>query len=354
MTRKLRLHLQPKQHFNEEQRIILQHLWNINANRGRETQLSIHKFAKLNGSPYTTIHRELLRGMDGKPFRDKIKKQWFYPEYNAEKAQADADEKNAQKGAPMKMTNQIASAFKHHVLELGKSPEHARHDMLEEGHENLPCTRSFYHHIDHGDIGVLRGQTPYRPAAKRKSKPPVQRAKKGLANRSIEERPPEVATRTEPGHWEMDTIVSCVGGKGGLLVLTERMTRFTLFVRLSAITADAVRKALRRLIRAGTLKTVRSITTDNGAEFLDSTALERLFKSLNETLNMYYTHAYAAWEKGTVENVNRHVRRCFPKGTDFSRVPPGAIVAMQDFINSIPRTYTLKGLSAHEAFFSAA
>ena len=103
MTRKLRLHHQPKQHFNEEQRIILQRLWNDNANRGRETMLSIREFAKANGYPYATIRRELQRGMDGKPFRDKIKKQWFYPEYNAEKAQADADGKNAQKGAPMKI-----------------------------------------------------------------------------------------------------------------------------------------------------------------------------------------------------------------------------------------------------------
>jgi IS30 family transposase len=292
--------------------------------------------------------------MEGKIFFDKIKNEWFYPEYSAQKAQADANEKNAQKGTAMKMTAQHAKAFKHHVVELGKSPEHARHDMIAEGHQNLPCTRSFYYHIDHGDIGVLRGQTPYHPDAKRKTKKTVKRAKKGLANLSIEERPPEVAERVEFGHWEMDTIVSCVGGKGGLLALTERMTRFCLFVRLPALTAQAVRKALRKLIRAGTLKTVRSITTDNGAEFLDSAALQRLFRDVEKTLKIYYTHAYAAWEKGTVENANRHVRRFFPKGTDFSRIPPCVIAAMQDFINNIPRNKTLKGKTAHEAFFIAA
>jgi IS30 family transposase len=354
MIRKRKLHHPPKQHFTEEQRMILQRLWNDNANRGRETQRSIRAFAHANGCPYATIRRELLRGMDGTPFFDEIKRKWFYPEYNAEKAQADAADKNAQKGTPQRFTNTLAKAFRHHVVELGKSPAHARHDLIAEGHEKLPCLSSVYYHIDHGDIGILRGQTPYHPAEKRKRKPPVQKAKKGLANRSIEERPPEVAAREEFGHWEMDTIVSCLGGKGGLLALTERMTRFTLFVRLGALTAQAVRKALRRLIRSGALKTVRSITTDNGAEFLDSAALERLFKDVHETLKIYYTHAYAAWEKGTVENVNRHVRRFFPKGTDFNRVPPRAIAAMQDFINAIPRNKPIKGLSAHETFFAAA
>jgi len=79
-----------------------------------------------------------------------------------------------------------------------------------------------------------------------------------------------------------------------------------------------------------------------------------MFKDGNATMRVYYTHAYAAWEKGSVENVNRHIRRFFPKGTDFNRVPPRAIAAMQDFINAIPRKQTLKGQTAHEAFFIAA
>ena len=73
--RKLRLHHVPKQHFNEEQRIILQHLWNDNANRGRGTRLSIHAFAEKNGCPYATLQRELKRGMEGGVFFDGIKKQ---------------------------------------------------------------------------------------------------------------------------------------------------------------------------------------------------------------------------------------------------------------------------------------
>jgi IS30 family transposase len=350
----LRLHHAPMKHFTPEQRSILQRLWNVNANRGKDTRLSMRAFAQQHGMSYETTRRELHRGMEGKIFRDKIKNEYFYPEYCASKAQAHAADKNANKGTGMKITNQHANAFQRHVLELKKSPAHARHDMIKEGHKNVPCTSTFYNHIDHADIGVLRGQTPYHPGQKRKRKQPVHKARKCPGNLSIEDRPPQVGDRTEFGHWEMDTVVSCVGGKGGLLTLIERMTRLVFIVRLPAITAQAVQNAIRKLLKGGALKHVRSITTDNGCEFLDSQALARLFKNINADLKVYYTHAYAAWEKGSVENANRHIRRFHPKGTDFHRIPQSRITATQDFINSIPRNNSLKGKTAHEAFRIAA
>jgi IS30 family transposase len=342
------------EHFTQEQRMILQSLWNGNAKRGRATRLSARAFAEEHGIPHPTLLRELGRGMDGKIFYDRIRREWFYPEYSAAKAQADAADKAAQQGAGMKFTNRLAEAFRHQIIDLKKSPAHARHSLLAAGHAYLPCVRSVYNHIDRGDIGILRGQTPYRPTGERKRKKPARRALKCLSNLSIEERPQQATQRAEPGHWEADTIVSCVGGRGGLLVLADRMTRFTFIVHLKAVTARAVRNAIRGLLRSGCLKVVRSITTDNGCEFLDAAALGKLFKGINADLRVYYTHAYAAWEKGTVENVNRHIRRFFPKGTDFRRVSVAAVAATQHFINSIPRTHSLKGKTAHEAFIAAA
>ena len=352
--RKLRLHHVPMKHFTGEQRSILEQAWNVNIAKGRGTRLSMRAFAKANGYPHATLRRELLRGMEGKPFFDTIKGEWFYPAYSAARAQADAAGKAAQKGTPQIFTNKTAEALRHQILALKKSPAHALHSLAAEGHQNLPGVSTVYYHINLGDIGIRRDQTPYRPGGKRKPKAAAQRAKKCPGNLSIEDRPPEAAAREEFGHWEMDTVVSRVGGRGGLLILTERKTRLILAARLGAVTAKAVRKALRRLIRSGALKRVRSITTDNGGEFLGSAALERLFKKVNAGLRIYYTHAYAAWEKGSVENANRHVRRFFPKGTDFSRVTAAEIAAMQDFINSIPRHHSLKGKTAHEAFIAAA
>ncbi len=120
-----------------------------------------------------------------------------------------------------------------------------------------------------------------------------------------------------------------------------------LIVRISAITADAVRRAL---IKAGNLKTILSITTENDCEFLNSA---QLFKGINADRKIDENHACAAREKGTVENVNRHIRHFYPKGTDFQRVSSRQVTALQTFINSIPHKTALRGKTANETFFAA-
>jgi len=340
----------PGKHFTQEKRMILETLWNVNVQKGRDTRLGVRAFAEAHGIPHTTLLNELKRGMEGEIFFDKIKRGWFYPEYSADKAQADADWKNAQKGTAQKFTNHVAEAFRHQIVDLKKSPAHARHDLLAQGLANLPCVSSVYNHIDHGDIGIQRGQTPYRPGRKRKRRPPPRRALKCPGNLSIEERPAHIAQRLEPGHWEMDTIVSCVGGRGGLLTLTERSSRYLLMGRMRSVTAAETRRVLRGFARDGSMKTPLSITTDNGSEFLDSGAIRRVWRKTNPDLRVYYTHSYAAWEKGSVENNNLHIRRFFPKGTDFSRVQPAQISHTRDFVNSIPRFTSLKGKTAHGNF----
>ena len=85
--------------------------------------------------------------------------------------------------------------------------------------------------------------------------------------------------------------------------------------------------------------------------FLDHAAIENLFKSW-PPVRLSYTHAYAAWEKRSVENANRLVRLWYPKATDLSRVSPGRIAALQ--MPSIPiHRKLLQGKTAHETYLAA-
>ena len=181
------------------------------------------------------------------------------------------------------------------------------------------------------------------------------------------ERKGRVAKRCPPGHsildmpetllcrqqtfgvWEMDTVHSCRGGKGGLLTLTERQTRKSYAVKLPEISQEAVCAALKKLMRQKKLKTVKALLTDNGSEFLCTAALERIVRA-----PVYYTYAYSAWQKGSVENFNRQLRRHLGKGTDFSTVSARTIARVEALINHISRTTSLKGLSANEAFSAIA
>ena len=93
--------------------------------------------------------------------------------------------------------------------------------------------------------------------------------------------------------------------------------------------------------RRGLLKDVKSVTADNGCEFLDPKAMKAVFGC-----DVYYTRAYASWEKGSVENCNRIVRRWYPKGTDFGLCSRADIRRLETVINSIHRL-SLGGMSAH-------
>lgn len=50
----------------------------------------------------------------------------------------------------------------------------------------------------------------------------------------------------------------------------------------------------------------------------------------------YFCKPYHSWEKGIVENINRLIRRWFPKGTNFDRITEKAIQFMENRINSRP------------------
>jgi len=80
----------------------------------------------------------------------------------------------------------------------------------------------------------------------------------------------------------------------------------------------------------------KTITTDNGPEFLE---YEKLTRSIfgGKRFEVYYCHSYFAWAKGTNENHNRFMPRFFPKGTSFAKVSQEEITDVQDFMNSYPR-----------------
>ena len=100
-------------------------------------------------------------------------------------------------------------------------------------------------------------------------------------------------------------------------------------------------RAIGKMKACKALPVIRSVTTDNGCEFLDQERLDRMFRA--ET---YYTRAFASYEKGSIENCNRLVRRWYPKGTDFSRPTRRQIRQLEDWINSIHRE-SLNGETAY-------
>jgi len=52
---------------------------------------------------------------------------------------------------------------------------------------------------------------------------------------------------------------------------------------------------------------------------------------------MYFCHAYHSWEKGSVENMNKRIRRFIPKGISIDCLPEKLIKQVEWILNNTPR-----------------
>ena len=174
-------------------------------------------------------------------------------------------------------------------------------------------TKAIYKFV-HSPHGRTIEKHLYSKAVRRRGGPGRGTRKVSIDGRvMIDKRSKNVKKRKEFGHFEGDFIESGKEGKGSLLVLVERKTRYPFLV----YTKDKSTGHINRLV-AYTLKDVpvQSITLDNDLSFQKHRELSELVGAI-----VFFCNPYHSWEKGTVENRNRCVRRYVPKKTDLSSVP---------------------------------
>ena len=122
------------------------------------------------------------------------------------------------------------------------------------------------------------------------------------------------------------------GQKSAILTLCERSVNFLLLARLPrGKDPEGVADKVVELLFPYR-KQVHTITTDNGSEFA---CHQRIAQALGTTV--YFADAYASWQKGAIENMNKLVRQYLPKGLDFSDVSDDFIKQVQYKINRRPR-----------------
>lgn len=310
------------------------------------------EIAKLVGKCERTIYYELKRGMT-KQLDSELREKTVYL---ADVAQRKYEENRTAKGAKLKIGNDISFArhIEHMIREMKYSPYAVLQDIKNRGLKfttNI-CTTTLYSYIDKGIFLTIGNKD--LPA---KRKPKKQRYKrtvalKNLKGTSIEQRPPEVLDREIYGHWEMDTVVGPQGkSRECLLVLSERSSRDEIVIRLKNKKSESVVKALDRMERElGTQKfreTFKTITMDNGVEFLDFKGIETGHRNKKKPrTKAYYCHPYSSWERGTNENTNRLIRRFIPKGARIEDYTNEELQYIQNWINNYPRKI-LGGMSAN-------
>lgn len=136
--------------------------------------------------------------------------------------------------------------------------------------------------------------------------------------------------------------MDCVCGSSNstLLVLTERLTRKEIIMKMPNQKSESVIHSLNILeTKYGKMfrKIFLSITVDNGSEFADSIALETSKTKRYKRTKLYYCHPYCSCERGTNERINREIRRLIPKGSDLSKYSDDDIQKVENWVNDYPR-----------------
>lgn len=146
----------------------------------------------------------------------------------------------------------------------------------------------------------------------------------------IEKRPKIISNRQRYGDWEGDLIVSGKQGKGVLLVLHERKSRYPLIEKVDSRKTDIINQKIYQM--TGIFVCFRSLTIDNDVSF---SRHEQLSAALGAPI--YFCHQYHAWEKGGVENTNKLIRQYVPKGSDISGFSQKYIKEIEVKLQNRPR-----------------
>ena len=334
-----------RKHLNYEERIKIETLYRVG--------LPVSDIMQQLGRSKRTIERELAKGKVEQITSELV----VYTTYSADVGQREYEKRCSAKGPALKIgKDHKLVEYIEKSIKSGLSPYATLENIKNEGLEfsTSISLRTLYTYIDNGlFLGISNKDLPVKKDGKKRNYRKVRQAITNTKGTSISDRPEHIEAREEVGHWEMDCVVGKAGTKTALLVLSERVLREELIFKIRAKTQDEVGKVLDKLERSmGRVRfseTFKTITSDNGGEFLDFGRIEAsLFAKKKKRTKMYYAHPYSAWERGTNENINKMIRRFVPKGEDISRFSDIQIKEIENFINNYPRKI-LGGLSANLA-----
>lgn len=313
----------------------------------------IQQVADCLGHKYHTIYNEIKKGTV-KQLDTYLAEHYVY---KADYAQMVTVRNMANRGRNLKIgsDHELASYIEHMVRDMKYSPEalllHARNEGIH--FMTSICAKTIYNYFDMGlFLNASYEDLPYKKAVRKKKESRSGVSLNNRSGRSISERGKSVLDRESYGNWEMDTVVGPQGeGKSCLLVLSERMAREEIIIKMKDRKGSSVVHALNMLEKKLGIKKFkekfRTITCDNGVEFLNSKGIEKSRYSKGNRTILYYCHPYSSCERGTNENINRMIRRFFPKGTNFDEVSTKQVAMVQDWINNYPRKI-LGGISSRQ------
>lgn len=344
-------------HLQYQERQLIEYL----VKRAYPKKVNIRVLSAKIGCSESTIRRELKRGEVLQRSSELIE----FKSYSADVAQQNYDYQSSAKGPELKIAcdYDFVEHVENKIINEKYSPDAVIMELEKSGFINPKdgqkfktriCTKTLYNYIDKEIFpNITNKDLPREGKAPKRKQRRVRKSFRNIDGKSIWERPAEANKRLEAGHWEMDCIESTKKDDGScLLTMVDRTVRESLIFKLSNQTQECVINLLdkleRQLGRVRFKETFKTITVDNGSEFLNHKKMERSLRSkTKDRTEIYYCHPYSSWERGTNEQTNGMIRRFIPKGSKISVITDEKIEEIERWLNNYPRRL-FEGKSAND------
>ncbi len=216
--------------------------------------------------------------------------------------------KGRREGKKIAMHDRLRKFVEHHLMDDQAPEEIAK--RLKRIEKQLPYVSAFamrrYIESPYGRVIEQRRSKIFKKKRRRRA------ARKHILNkRMISERPSKINKRWGLGHMEGDFIVSGKSGRGMVFALRDRKVRKNLLEKILPVSVAAVDRALGRMKKR--YPEMQTITFDNDILFLEYQKLEKKYG-----IKIYFCFPHSPWQKPSVENLNKTLRRYIPKGSNIS------------------------------------
>jgi IS30 family transposase len=285
---------------------------------------SMRKIAEILGRNVSSVSREISRNKSKYPTK-KSNNKFKYHAWRAE-VLAITRRRNSRQLRLKKDSKE----WKYIVEKLNKywSPEEiCERWKIDYPNENIFGVSTVYRSIKRGGFDGISKKTHLR----RRGKLMLPRSSNYNSikpDRIIPQWSDEIKSRDRIGDWEGDTVYGGVG-KGLLVTLVDRKSRFLKVGLLQKRNAQMTKDVVVSLLKDSTVK---SISFDNGSEFAAFHEIEKELKTL-----VYFAEPHKPWQRGTNENTNDMLRFFFPKGFDFHSISQDDVDFVVDLLNNRPR-----------------
>lgn len=148
---------------------------------------------------------------------------------------------------------------------------------------------------------------------------------------SLKERPRSANQKKEIGHLESDSMIFS-RQREIVSVQVDRKSQKCVITLLENKTAEETKSAIERALEVYGLAEVKTITYDNGTENAKHDEINELYK-----IKSYFCRAYASWQKGLVENINKLIRQYLPRYSNMKKMTQDMIEAIEEKLNNRPR-----------------